>query len=77
MMACTTNTREKIISMLIWGVPGLSLPVVATWNIPVSTAPISDVTEHSVNGAGKRIIVAAYITWEEDFFATVRTYRAL
>jgi hypothetical protein len=51
-----------MISMLIWGVPGLSLPAVATWNNPVITAPISDVTEQSVNGAGKRIMVAACIT---------------
>lgn len=67
MMVCTTNTRERIISMLIWGVPGLSLPAVATWNIPVSTAPISDVTEQSVNGAGKWIIVAACIMGKRIF----------
>jgi hypothetical protein len=59
----TTSTRERIISKLICGVPALNRPAVTTWNAAVSTAPISDVTEQSVNGAGKWIMVAACTWW--------------
>jgi len=58
----TTNTRERTIWRLIWGVPGQNRPAVATWNAAVMAAPISDVTEQSVNGAGKWSMVAACIT---------------
>jgi hypothetical protein len=66
LVGITTSTRERMISKLICGVPGLNRPAVTTWNAAVSTAPISDVTEQSVNGAGKWIMVAACVGSKND-----------